>query len=169
MTSPQKATVSTHEASSGTARCTGRGAVRVVQALPTAESIDSANRTTTATRPASTRGDRRSPMDEHLRDPDRSRTDDQDEEDREDAEQHRENDLHRNLLRLLLRSLTAPDAQLGRLLPEHPRDGDAEAVRLDESRDERLDLDDVRAFGEIAERLHPRTAELDLLQDPGEL
>src|SRR4051794_77822 len=169
MTSPQKAAVSRHEASSGTAWWTGRGELTVVEALPTAESIDSANRTTTATRPGSTRWDRRSPTCEHLRDPDRSGTDDDDEEDREDAQEHRKNDLHRNLLRLLLRPLTAPHAQLTRLLPEHPRDRDAEAIRLDESRDERLDLDDARAFRKIGERLRPRTPELDLLEYPGEL
>src|SRR2546423_12595648 len=103
MTSPQKAALSRHEASSGTACWTGRGEVRVAQALPTAESIESANRTTTATRPASTREDRRSPMDEHLRDPHRSGPDDDDEEDREDAEEYRKDDLDWNLLRLLLR------------------------------------------------------------------
>src|ERR671932_301313 len=139
-TRAQKTTVSTLEASSSAAWGTGMAEVTVTQALPTAESMDSANRTTTVTRPASTRSGRGSAMDEHLGDPDRAGTDDDDEEDREDADEDREDDLHRDLLRLLLRPLTTAHPQLARLLSEHARDGDAEPVGLDQRGHERLDL-----------------------------
>src|SRR5919202_911428 len=168
-TRAQKTTVSTLEASSSAAWGTGRAEVTVTQALPTAESIDSANRTTTAMRPASTRRGRGSAMDEHLGDPDRAGTDHDDEEDREDADQDREDDLHGDLLRLLLRALTTAHPQLARLLAEHAGDGHAEPVRLDQGGDERLDLVDVAALGDIRERLHARAAELNLLEHPGEL
>src|SRR4029453_1405114 len=103
-----KAAVSREETSSRAAWCTGRFEVAVTQALPTAESVDSVKRTTTATRARSMRPAPCPPMSAHLRDPDRSGPDDDDEEDREDADQDREDDLHGNLLCLLLRPLTSP-------------------------------------------------------------
>src|SRR5438309_1095404 len=163
-TRAQKAAVSMLEASSSAACRIGTAAVTVTQALPLAESIDRANRTTTATRPMSRGRDAGSAMNEDLGDPNRTGTDDDDEEDREDEEQDREKDLHGDLLRLLLCSLTPAHPQLARLLAEDAGDGDAESVCLDEGGHERLDLVDVGALREIGERLIARAAELDLLQ-----
>src|SRR5205807_8465980 len=62
---------------------------------------------------------------EVLGDVDDGGPDDHDEESREDAEHHREQHLHGSLEGLLLGQLTALDAHLVGLGPEHAADGDA--------------------------------------------
>src|SRR5438067_1856786 len=66
--------------------------------------------------------------------------DDDDEERGEDAEHHGNEHLHRCLLRLLLRELTALDAHLVGLGAEHAPDRDTEGVGLEDGEHERAHL-----------------------------
>src|ERR1700730_16007262 len=91
------------------------------------------------------------------------------EQSREDAADHREEHFQRRLRGLLLRSLTAAAPHLFRLDAEHFRDTDAELLGLDQRLDEGVQLLDAGAAAHVVERLQPRPAEPDLVEDLGEL
>ncbi len=98
-----------------------------------------------------------------------ARPDHDDEQRRQDPEHDREEDLDRDLLRLLLGELTPHEPHLEDCSRSTDGDGQAEAVGLDERRDEVLGLRDGGAVRQGGERLAPRLADLDLRQDAGEL
>ena len=88
---------------------------------------------------------------------------------REDAEEHREEDLDRHLLGLLLGPLTTHEPHLLGLLAQDVGDRQAQPVGLDDGADEGPDLRGRRALAHALERLAAGVADLDLRQHAGEL
>ena len=97
------------------------------------------------------------------------RPQDHDEDRREDAEYEGEDQLDRCRERSLLSPLAAADTHLVGLHPQHTRNGDTELIRLDERQDERVEVIDVGAVGQVPKRLVPTDPDPRLLEGAREL
>src|SRR5262245_53801759 len=81
-----------------------------------------------------------------------------DEERWKETEHQRENQLHRELGRLLLGPLPALDTRLLGMCAQRLRDTRPESIRLNEHRHQRADVIDLSALREVLEGLEARLA-----------
>ena len=109
------------------------------------------------------------PWAEVLVDADRRRAQDHDEQAGHDAEHHGEQDLDRQLHRLLLGVLPPLQPQLGRLHLHRLSDGHAELLGLGQGHDELPELGELHAVGHGEERVPAPHAGPDVLAHAGEL